>query len=189
MSRGRAVRVHLRAGLQHRRAGDRGVGPRRRHGRRQGEGRPAERPRPRHVAVRAPGTTISVRVPMTLAITRILLVRAGGETFGLPLGAVVQIVRPHPTSIGIVGAERVFTLDGQTYPLRDLAETLGLPRAGRRAGAAARADRQPVAAAHRAGGRRDRQQPRRGRQDARHAPAPRAAASGARRCSATAPSC
>jgi chemosensory pili system protein ChpA (sensor histidine kinase/response regulator) len=75
------------------------------------------------------GATISVRVPMTLAITRVLLVRAGGETFGLPLGAVVQIVRPHPTSIGLAGAERVFTVDGRTYPLIDLAETLGLPRA------------------------------------------------------------
>ena len=28
----------------------------------------------------------------------------------------------------MVGSERVFTLDGHTYPLRDLAETLGLPR-------------------------------------------------------------
>jgi chemosensory pili system protein ChpA (sensor histidine kinase/response regulator) len=76
------------------------------------------------------GTTISVRVPMTLAIARVLLVRVGGETFGLPLGAVVQIVRPHPTSISLVGAEKVFTLDGKTYPLRDLAETLGLSRTG-----------------------------------------------------------
>ena len=129
MSAGRALRVHLRARLQHRRARHRSLRPRRRHGRRQGEGRPAERPRLRARRGRARGTTISVRVPMTLAITRILLVRSGGEIFGLPLGAVVQIVRPHPTSIGLVGSERVFTLDGQTYPLRDLAETLGLPRA------------------------------------------------------------
>jgi chemosensory pili system protein ChpA (sensor histidine kinase/response regulator) len=75
------------------------------------------------------GTRMSVRVPMTLAITRVLLVRAGGETFGLPLGAVIQIVRPHPTAIGRVGNERVLVLDGRTYPLRDLADTLGLPRA------------------------------------------------------------
>src|SRR6266853_533998 len=76
------------------------------------------------------GTTISVRVPMTLAIARVLLVRVSGETFGLPLGSVVQIVRPHPTSISLVGGEKVFTLDNKTYPLRDLAETLGLPRTG-----------------------------------------------------------
>ncbi len=65
---------------------------------------------------------------MTLAITRVLLVRAGGETFGLPLSAVMQLVRPHPTAIGRVGQERVLTIDGRTYPLRDLADTLGLPR-------------------------------------------------------------
>src|SRR5262249_27861912 len=60
------------------------------------------------------GTRMSVRVPMTLAITRVLLVRAGGETFGLPLGAVIQIVRPHPTAMGRVGNERVVVLDGRT---------------------------------------------------------------------------
>ena len=75
------------------------------------------------------GSTVSIRVPMTLAITRILLVRAGGEVLGLPLASVIQITRPHPTSIGVVGAERVFTLDGRTYPLRELAEMIGLPRA------------------------------------------------------------
>jgi chemosensory pili system protein ChpA (sensor histidine kinase/response regulator) len=74
------------------------------------------------------GTTISVRVPMTLAISRVLLVRAAGQTFGLPLGAVVQIVRPHPTALSVVGSERVFTLDGKTYPLRDLSDALGLAR-------------------------------------------------------------
>ncbi|HEX6161958.1 MAG TPA: chemotaxis protein CheW, partial [Vicinamibacterales bacterium] len=75
------------------------------------------------------GTTIAIRVPMTLAIARILLVRSGGEVLGLPLASVVQITRPNPASIGVVGAERVFTLDGRTYPLIDLAAALGLPRA------------------------------------------------------------
>ena len=75
------------------------------------------------------GTTFSVRVPMTLAITRVLLVRSGGETFGLPLGAVVQIARPHPSAVTLVGGQRVLTIDGRTYPLHDLNETLGLPRA------------------------------------------------------------
>ncbi len=74
------------------------------------------------------GTTIAVRVPMTLAITRVLLVRAGGETFGLPLGAVLRIVRPHPTAIGRVGTQRVLTTDGRSYPLRDLIDALGLAR-------------------------------------------------------------
>lgn len=75
------------------------------------------------------GTTITVRVPMTLAITRILLVRAGGELLGLPLGAVEHIARLDLGAVAHVGTERAVTIDGRTYPLRDLAATLGLPRA------------------------------------------------------------
>jgi chemosensory pili system protein ChpA (sensor histidine kinase/response regulator) len=76
------------------------------------------------------GTRITIRVPMTLAITRILLVRAGQELMGIPLGAVLQIVRADAASITTVGSERVIQVSGRTYPLRDLAGTLGLTRAG-----------------------------------------------------------
>jgi chemosensory pili system protein ChpA (sensor histidine kinase/response regulator) len=65
---------------------------------------------------------------MTVSMTRILLVRSGGETLGLPLSAVMQIVRPHPSAIGVIGAQRVLTVDGRTYPMRDLADMLGLAR-------------------------------------------------------------
>jgi chemosensory pili system protein ChpA (sensor histidine kinase/response regulator) len=75
------------------------------------------------------GATLTVRVPMTLAITRILLVRAGGQTVGLPLGAVLQIARPDASAITSVGTERVLDVDGRTYPLRDLSSLLDLPRA------------------------------------------------------------
>jgi chemosensory pili system protein ChpA (sensor histidine kinase/response regulator) len=82
-----------------------------------------------HIDSRAgAGVTMSVRAPMTLAITRVLLVRAGGQTFGLPLGAVVQIVRPHPSAISHVGDDRVLTVDGRAHRLRDLADVLGLAR-------------------------------------------------------------
>ncbi|HSL20997.1 MAG TPA: response regulator [Vicinamibacterales bacterium] len=74
------------------------------------------------------GAALTVRVPMTLAITRILLVRAGGQTVGLPLGAVLQIVRPDIASLATVGTERVVTVDDRTYPMRDLAALLDLPR-------------------------------------------------------------
>ena len=74
------------------------------------------------------GTTVSVRVPTTMSIARVLLVRVGGETFGLPLGAIEQIVRPKPNTILSVGGDRVFALDGRTYPMRALADLLGLPQ-------------------------------------------------------------
>ena len=74
------------------------------------------------------GSTMVVRLPMTLAITRILLFRAGNELLGLPLGAVMQIARPSAAAIVPLGTDRVVTIGGQTYPVRDLADWLGLPR-------------------------------------------------------------
>jgi chemosensory pili system protein ChpA (sensor histidine kinase/response regulator) len=80
------------------------------------------------------GTTVTIRVPMTLAITRILLVRAGGQLFGLPLGAVIHIVRPDANAVSTIGGERVIEASGRTYPLRDLAALLELPRTPENAG-------------------------------------------------------
>jgi chemosensory pili system protein ChpA (sensor histidine kinase/response regulator) len=77
------------------------------------------------------GATWIVRLPMTLAITRILLFRVGGEIMGLPLGAIVQIVRPLPGAIVPLGSDRVISLSGQTYPVRDLADWLAIPRAAK----------------------------------------------------------
>ena len=73
------------------------------------------------------GTTMALRLPMTLAITRALVVRAGGETLGVPLAAVRQIVRPQSSTLARVGTERVVTVDGRTYPVRALADVLALP--------------------------------------------------------------
>jgi chemosensory pili system protein ChpA (sensor histidine kinase/response regulator) len=74
------------------------------------------------------GAIVIMRVPMTLAITRILLFRAGNEVLGLPLGAVTQIVRPAAGAIVPLSLDRVVTIGGTTYPVRDLSEVLGLPR-------------------------------------------------------------
>src|SRR5262249_14510771 len=77
---------------------------------------------------RAAGATWVVRLPMTLAVTRILLFRAGNQLMGLPLGAVLQIVRPHAAAIQPMGSDLVITVGGRSYPVRDLAGWLGLPR-------------------------------------------------------------
>ncbi len=74
------------------------------------------------------GAIVIVRVPMTLAITRILLFRAGNDVLGLPLGAVTQIVRPAAGAIVPLSLDRVVTIGGTTYPVRDLSDLLGLPR-------------------------------------------------------------
>ena len=138
----------------------------------------------------APAPRSSMRVPMTLAITRILLVRAGGQTFG------AAARRGRSRSRGRI--RRPSAMVGCAAGLHAGRPHLSAARPGRiagpaarrrRAGRAAGPDRQPLAPPRRARRRRDRQQPRRGGEDARHAPAPRATACGAPRCSATAPWC
>jgi chemosensory pili system protein ChpA (sensor histidine kinase/response regulator) len=71
-------------------------------------------------------TTYTIRLPMTLAVTRALLVRASNETFAIPLGAVTQILRLERDKIERVGQEQVIRVEDQVYPLYRLGEVLKL---------------------------------------------------------------
>jgi chemosensory pili system protein ChpA (sensor histidine kinase/response regulator) len=75
------------------------------------------------------GARFTVRLPMTLAVARVLLLRAGGQTLAMPMGAIVQIVKLGPTAIGRIDAERVVTIEGRAHPMVVLADVLGLPHA------------------------------------------------------------
>jgi chemosensory pili system protein ChpA (sensor histidine kinase/response regulator) len=72
------------------------------------------------------GTTFTIRLPMSLAITRALLVRAHQETFAIPLDGVHQILRIDRADLQQVGQEPVVRLDGAVYPLFHLGKALGL---------------------------------------------------------------
>jgi chemosensory pili system protein ChpA (sensor histidine kinase/response regulator) len=72
------------------------------------------------------GTKFIIRLPMTLAIVRVLLVKANSETFAIPLGAVTQILRVEPKQIERVGNQPVIRVDGHVLPAAQLGEKLGL---------------------------------------------------------------
>ncbi|MEK6301097.1 MAG: chemotaxis protein CheA [Acidobacteriota bacterium] len=86
------------------------------------------------------GTTFVLRMPLTLAIIRALLFKAGGRPFALPLLAVSEISR--------AGAEQIREIDGfQSYRLRDRfisvvkpCDVLGFERRKGGVGAALRSD-------------------------------------------------
>jgi chemosensory pili system protein ChpA (sensor histidine kinase/response regulator) len=75
------------------------------------------------------GTTFTVRLPMTLAITRALLVRANQETFALPLDSVRQILRVEREDMERVGQEAVVRVGGHVFPMVFLAKVLNLKQA------------------------------------------------------------
>lgn len=84
--------------------------------------------------VNRPGRGLTVRLvlPFTIALTKIMTLEAGGQTFGLPFDAIVETVRIPRTSIRPLGQGRAVVLRDRTIPVIDLAQTLDLPAAAPR---------------------------------------------------------
>ena len=72
------------------------------------------------------GVTFTLRLPMTLAITRVLLVKAHSQTFAIPLGAVTQILRIEADRIERIGHEPVIRVEGRVLPAVRLGGALSL---------------------------------------------------------------
>ncbi|SDB73091.1 two-component system, chemotaxis family, sensor kinase CheA [Belnapia rosea] len=74
------------------------------------------------------GTLVRFTLPLTLMMTAVMTVEAGGQLFGIPLDAVVQTVSVPHDRILPVGASHAFVLRDRTIPLLELAEVLGQGR-------------------------------------------------------------
>jgi chemosensory pili system protein ChpA (sensor histidine kinase/response regulator) len=75
------------------------------------------------------GTVFTIRLPMTQAITRALLVRVEKQIFAVPMQAVVQILRVNPNAVDKIGGEPVIQVAGESHPLHRMANRLGIPSA------------------------------------------------------------
>jgi two-component system chemotaxis sensor kinase CheA len=71
------------------------------------------------------GTTTTLRLPLTAITTRLLLVRAGGERYGVPFHAILETARLNRGAIVPIGAGQAFVLRDRTVPVVDLATLLG----------------------------------------------------------------
>ncbi|HEY6377261.1 MAG TPA: chemotaxis protein CheA [Edaphobacter sp.] len=78
------------------------------------------------------GTTLRLRVPLTLAIVPALVVRSGGQSFALPQSALVELVyvpqRDAKTTIEKVGAAEVYRLRERLLPIVWLERLLELDK-------------------------------------------------------------
>ena len=96
-----------------------------------------------HVELRSragAGTTVSIRLPLTLAILDGMSVAVGGEVFILPLTAVVESLQPLAQNVRtIAGEARMLRVRDDYLPLLDLAAFYSLPQATRRAAPGANA--------------------------------------------------
>ncbi len=95
------------------------------------------------------GATFTLRLPQSLALARVVLVRAAGETLAVPAASIVQVLRlaapdPQPRRGAAAGTARaedgsgeigggdagrgqVLDAAGDSFPVRDLVELLALP--------------------------------------------------------------
>jgi two-component system, chemotaxis family, sensor kinase CheA len=80
------------------------------------------------------GTTMHLRLPLTLAILPVLLVEVSEEIYALPLRAVLETVRIQAGKIHRVESREVLQLRGETVPLLRLRELFGLPAGGSESG-------------------------------------------------------
>jgi two-component system chemotaxis sensor kinase CheA len=81
-------------------------------------------------STRQVGTALHIILPIAVAVTSIVVVRAGGDIFGVPFEHIVETTRLSRSAIRPVNAGQAFVLRGRTVPLLSLATLLGCPQAG-----------------------------------------------------------
>jgi len=73
------------------------------------------------------GSKFTLSVPLSVATTRCLLVKAGDETFGIPITNVERIVRLSAEDIGHTEGHEAIRIDARPMALLRLGDVLGVP--------------------------------------------------------------
>lgn len=71
------------------------------------------------------GTTVSIAIPLTLAILDAMIVGVGPEEYAIPLSSVVEIVKPREEQVETIRGGRVMRLRDTVLPLVDGWDALG----------------------------------------------------------------
>ncbi len=80
------------------------------------------------------GTTTRLTLPLSMAVTRVMVVDIAGSLYGIPMDLVVQTVRLRQEAIQRVGRDEVFVLRDAIVPLVRMAQRLGAGDAARAPG-------------------------------------------------------
>lgn len=79
------------------------------------------------------GTTLTLRIPLTLAVIQGMLVRLGAEQFILPLTTIRELIRPEPGAVrALPGGAEIILVRGEALPLFRLARLLRFVAAAER---------------------------------------------------------
>ena len=73
------------------------------------------------------GTSMTIRLPLTLAILDGMSISVSGETYILPLASIAQSLQPEPSDIKSVNGNEVVLVRGEYIPITSLATLFNLP--------------------------------------------------------------
>ncbi|MGP1309240.1 MAG: chemotaxis protein CheA [Phycisphaerales bacterium] len=77
------------------------------------------------------GTTVSIAIPLTVAILDAMVIGVGQEEYAIPLGNIVEIVKPNEKDISTIHGRPVMRLRDEVLPLIDACEVFRVPEARR----------------------------------------------------------
>lgn len=75
------------------------------------------------------GAHIRISLPLSMAVTKVMLVESDGQTFGVPMEYVMETVRVPRSAIHLIKRSQTTVLRGQIVPLKALNALLELPAA------------------------------------------------------------
>ncbi len=71
------------------------------------------------------GSTVSIRIPLTVAIMPAMVVEVGGGQYALPLASILEILRPEQAQVSTVGREPMLRVRENVLPIVILADHFG----------------------------------------------------------------
>lgn len=73
------------------------------------------------------GATVEFGLPFSVMMSHVMTVEAGGQTFGIPIDAVVETIRVPLGSMAGVGAAKAIAHRNRTLPIFELSDLLQTP--------------------------------------------------------------
>ncbi len=74
------------------------------------------------------GTTITIKIPLTVAILSAMMVSIENEMYAIPLTNIIEIVKPGDNKVSTINSQPVMTLRDKVLPLVNLAEQFDVKR-------------------------------------------------------------
>jgi chemosensory pili system protein ChpA (sensor histidine kinase/response regulator) len=73
------------------------------------------------------GTTFTIRLPMSMAVTRALIVKSGDQSFAVPLAVISRVINATQDDFDLMSSEKVMWIGGKFYPVFVLSDLLHMP--------------------------------------------------------------